>query len=56
MIRGYSLYLQPLMKTVPVSDPGSMKQLMIRIQEIRKQGLKHKQLPLWNMYLHINDL
>jgi len=47
---------QDLMKTVPVNYPGSTKQFMIRIQNIRKQGLIHKKLPLWNLYFHIKGL
>ena len=47
---------QGFMKTVPINQAGSTKQFMLRIENIRKKGLEHKKLPLWNLYFHINSL
>jgi hypothetical protein len=47
---------QGFVKAVPIDQTASSQKLMLRIEDIRKQGLEHKKLPLWNFCYNINDL
>jgi len=42
---------QCIVQTIPVDQSGGTKQLMFRIEDIRKQGLEHKKLPFWQYVL-----
>jgi len=35
---------------------GGAQKFMLRTEDILEKSLKHKKLPLWNIYSHINGL
>lgn len=47
---------QGIMKAVPVNQTSGTEQLMLQIEDIRKQGFRHTKFPLWNMYFYISNL
>ncbi len=54
--QGTVVDIQRIVKAIPINQLGSTEQLVILIEDIRKQGFEHKKLPFWNLYFHIIGL
>jgi hypothetical protein len=47
---------QGFVQTLPVDQTTGAQKFMLRIENIRKKGLEHKNLPLRNICFHVNNL
>lgn len=47
---------QGFVQTVPVDQKTGVQKFMLRIENVRKQGLEYKKTPLLNICFHVNDL